>query len=361
MAEFISFQPSDFMNTLLYTGNGTAIGSGGNAVTGVGFAPDATWIKQFSASRIPAMWDTVRGVEQVLRPSSNAVDSTVGEGLTTFGADGFTLGDEESVNADTGGFVSWNWKCGTTSGIATDGNTTITPGSYSFNTTSGVSVVKYTGNSSSGAKVAHGCGKIPFMIWIKNLDATADWSVYHQGLDPTDPGDYSLVLNNTSARADNVALFNDTITDSVNFTLGDDAQVNSTGVDYIAYCFAQVPGFSKMGFYNGTGNADGHFQFCGFRPAFIFIKDIDNSSTHFYLLDDKRGTATVAAYNVSNNNYIQVADTAAQVVLDLIDFNSNGFKCRSNTSRINLNDTFIYSAFAQFPMVSSNDIPGVAR
>jgi len=40
---YISFQPSDFFNTVLYTGN-----SDTQSITGVGFQPDWTWIKSRS-------------------------------------------------------------------------------------------------------------------------------------------------------------------------------------------------------------------------------------------------------------------------------------------------------------------------
>ena len=45
MAAYISFQPSDYFNTKIYTGTGSS-----NAITGVGFQPDLIWIKNRDAA-----------------------------------------------------------------------------------------------------------------------------------------------------------------------------------------------------------------------------------------------------------------------------------------------------------------------
>ena len=46
---------------------------------------------------------------------------------------------------------------------------------------------------------------------------------------------------------------------------------NTSGNNYIAYCFADVSRiFSKFGSsYTGNGNADGTFIYTGFKPAFV--------------------------------------------------------------------------------------------
>ena len=132
MAEYISFQPSDFFNTVLYTGNGTAIGSGGNAITGVGFQPDFTWIKNRDAGDNHILTDAVKGATKYISSDDADLQYTNTEYLTAFGADGFTVGSGNPVNTNTEDFASWNWKMGTTSGL-TGG--TITPTAYSISTT----------------------------------------------------------------------------------------------------------------------------------------------------------------------------------------------------------------------------------
>ena len=195
MAEYISFQPSDFFNTKLYTGTGSS-----NAITGVGFQPDATWIKGRNTTYNHVFTDAVRGVTEELYPNTTGAEVTNAQGLTAFGSDGFTVGTDAGYNGNTNTYVSWNWKAGTTTGIATNGSTTITPSAYSFNQTSGFSIVQYTGNSTSGAKVAHGLGAVPEMIIVKTTNTSNEWNIYHKGMDATAPEDYYLIFGTEISR-----------------------------------------------------------------------------------------------------------------------------------------------------------------
>ena len=350
---YISFQPTDYFNTVLYTGNGTAIGSGGLAVTGVGFQSDFTWIKSRSGTEANVLFDAVRGATNILASDSNAAESNNTESLTTWGADGFTLGDKASVNGSGSDFVSWNWKAGTTSGITTDGSTTITPSAYSFNQTAGISILKYTGNTVAGAKLAHGLGVAPdFTIFKSTANGTA-WNSYNTGMDATAPEDYSLCLSSTAARDDNASFWNDTPPDSVNITLGSGADANPSAL-CIAYCFASVKGYSKFGSYVGNGNVDGTFVYTGFRPNMIIRKT--TGTDYWSLIDIKR-----EGYN-PKNDYLFPSDTAGEGSQERVDIVSNGFKMRTTDTAGNTSGTtYIYAAFAEFPIVSSNDVPTVAR
>ena len=120
MAEYISFQPSDYFNTTLYTGTGSS-----NAITGVGFQPDTCiWIKDRDASQPHVLFDAVRGANKRLYVDTNAAEGTETQALMSFDSDGFTLGTWGDLN-NTDDFVSWNWKAGTTTGLSGAG--TITP------------------------------------------------------------------------------------------------------------------------------------------------------------------------------------------------------------------------------------------
>ena len=233
MAEYISFQPSGFFNTKLYTGTGSS-----NAITGVGFQPDATWIKGRNTTYNHVFTDAVRGVTEELYPNTTGAEVTNAQGLTAFGSDGFTVGTDAGYNGNTNTYVSWNWKAGTTTGIATDGSTTITPSAYSFNQTSGCSIIKYTGNGTAGAKLAHGLGATPDFFIIKGLDATTDWDVYHSSLGATK----WLELNADGSVSTSTNRWNDTEPDSVNITLGDSTHVNDSS-DFVAYCFSAKRGY----------------------------------------------------------------------------------------------------------------------
>ena len=354
MAAFISFQPSDFFSTKLYTGNGTAIGSGGLAVTGVGFQPDFTWIKNREQTDNHILTNSPVGATKYVNSDRDNAQATNAESLTTWGADGFTLGDHAAVNTNAEDFVSWNWKGGTTSGITTDGSTTITPSAYSFSATAGISIVTYTGNSTSGAKMAHGLGVAPEMIITKNLDLAENWFVYHTGIGNTK----YLKLDATSGTVTSATAWNNTNPDSVNVTLGNSAQTNGSN-SMIAYCFASKKGFSKVKSYIGNGNADGPFLYTGFRPSYVLIKNSGGVEA-WNVWNDK-----TPGFNVSNEN-LQPDNTSAEQTsvagVKEIDIVSNGFKVRGSNTELNQDGyVFTYAAFAEFPFVSSNSKAGVAR
>ena len=352
MAEYISFQPSDFFTTKLYTGTGAI-----QSITGVGFQPDFVWGKQRTDSGANYfMFDAPRGVTNIIESSSSAATTTDVNSLTAFGADGFTLGTDAQVNENLKTMVSWNWKAGTTTGITTDGSTTITPSAYSFDQTRGISIVKYVGNLTAGAKLAHGLGTTPSMVMVKMTNAIKDWKVYHKNMDPTSPQDSALTLNTATASVNELTYWNDTAPDSVNMTLGNSVQVNGSGDDYVAYCFTGKRGYSKFGKYKGWANSNGPFVNCGFRPAWVMIKGISNA-WDWETFDNKR-----LGYNgAGGNKVLQVNNTSVEATED-IDILSNGFKIRDSGNRMNQSTyDYLYAAFAEVPIVSSNDVPGVAR
>jgi hypothetical protein len=73
--------------------------------------------------------------------------------------------------------------------------------------------------------------------------------------------------------------FNNTTPSFSVFSVGTELYAwNASSATYIAYCFADVKGFSKFGSYTGNGSADGTFVYTGFKPAFVMIKDTYLSS-----------------------------------------------------------------------------------
>jgi hypothetical protein len=158
----------------LITGNG-----GTQNITGLNFQPDFTWIKGRDVAESHALFDAPRGVTKRLTSDTTGAETTV-QGVTAFNSDGFTLGALSAVNQNNGLFASWNWKGGTTSGIATNGSTQITPSSYSFNQTSGFSIIRYTGIGGQPKTIPHGLGVQPKMFIIKRLNSTGSWGVLPQ-------------------------------------------------------------------------------------------------------------------------------------------------------------------------------------
>jgi len=340
---------TEHFNTKLYTGNGTAIGSGGNGITGVGFQPDWVWIKDRSTTNHHNLFDVVRGVTKGLQSSQTNAEYTNAETVTAFGTDGFTVGDAGGVNTNSNNYVAWNWKAGGSQGSSnTDGsiNTTYT----SVNTTAGFSISKYSGTGSN-ATIGHGLGVAPKMVIVKRLTGGADWVVGHDGMGWTK----YIYLSASSAQVTSAsAAWNDTAPTNSLFTVATNTQVNASGSDYVAYCFAEKTGYSKFGSYTGNGNADGTFVYTGFKPAFVLIK-ATNAGENWFICDNKR-----EGYNAENNRLIPNLNNAEQSDSP-IDILSNGFKARETSSKVNgSSEPYIYMAFGQ-SLVGSNNVPCTAR
>jgi len=345
-------KPGLHFNTLLYTGTGS--GGSNRQLTGVGFQPDWTWIKNRSSGQEHVLVDAVRGATKSLDSSANSAESTTSTQVGAFISDGFQLGSgsvQNRVNGNGNGLVAWNWKAnGGTTSSNSDGSIT---SNVTVNSTAGFSIVKFTGTGSN-ATVGHGLGVAPACVIIKCTNDAQNWRVYHKGMDATAPEDYALILNNTTTRDNDNTAFNDTAPTSTTFSIGTSATINQNGNIMIAYCFAEKKGFSKFGSYVGNGNANGPFIYTGFRPAFVIQRDVGNSRD-WTMIDNKR-----APFNVMDERLVP-NETAAEVTNNDTDFVSNGFKCRRDQTNTNgSGGSYIYMAWAANPLVGTNNIPGVA-
>ena len=337
---------TDYFNTKLWTGTGSS-----NAITGVGFQPDWVWIKNRSAGEQHRIHDAVRGTNKSISSDTNSSQTTTTQDVMSFDSDGFTLGTETAVNANGQNIVGWNWKANGQGSSNTDGsiNTTYT----SVNTTSGFSISTYTGTGSN-ATVGHGLGVAPSVMIVKNLTNANSWSVYHKGLNGgVTPQNYFLHLNETDPKAANAATWNNTAPTSSVFSIGTN---NNTGgsYNYVAYCFAEKQGFSKFGSYTGNGSTDGTFIYTGFKPAFVLIKNADFASNW------NNFTGKIPGYNQINDT-LQPNLSAAENGTFAFDMLSNGFKHRSGDVMDRNGDTHIYMAFAEAPLVGTNNVPANAR
>jgi len=265
--------------------------------------------------------------------------------VTAFNDDGFVLGTDGFgwVNYGTNTLVAWGW--------VANGGTTVTNEDGSIdstvqaNTTAGFSIVTYTGNGSA-VTVGHGLqvngvATTPDMFIVKRRNSTSGWATFHKDL--TNATQY-IQLNSTGGQGTGNNVWNQTDPSSTVFTVGTDLSVN-TGT-YVAYCFAEVEGYSKMGTYEGNGGADGTFVYTGFRPAFVMTKSVDSTSA-WEMFDNKR-----EGYN-PDNDALTANTTAVEATADQIDFLSNGFKLRIATDP-NVAETYIYMAFAEAPFKYAN-------
>ena len=339
-------QADDHFNTVLYTGNGST-----QNITGVGFQPDWTWIKNRAATDAHALTDSVRGVTKEIQTNALSAESTNADGLTAFGADGFSLGDDDIYNTNAEGYVSWNWKAGTSfsnDASATSVGTIDSTGTV--NTDAGFAIISYTGTGSAGT-IAHGLGTVPKFYVVKNRgDSGTNWQAYH-GAAASDPETDYLYLN-SSAALDDADDWNDTAPTSSVFSVKTHNQVNESGDTYIAYLFSEIEGYSKFGSYVGNGNANGMFVYTGFRPAWIMVKEVGASG--FWMIQDNK----IYPINDGDTRSLAANDTATESTIsgrgNEMDILSNGFKMRASTGDFNASNTHVYLAFAEQPFKFAN-------
>jgi len=464
--------PTQFFNTILYTGNGASTPGGSGStqtISSLNFAPDWVWIKDRSASHNNNLMNSIIGAPNILMPdsasASEVTDST--DGFTAFTSNGFTLGDNGEgtqsleLNKSGNNYVAWNWKAGGTApaitynvkvvsdsgnkyrfddfgtsavtlqlqeggtytfdqsdssnsghplrfsttsngthgggseyttGVTTTGtpgssgaktvitvsasaptlyyyctqhsamggqaNTNSTHGSSNFSggiqsvvsasQESGISIVSYQGTGSAST-VGHNLGTTPSMVWIF-ARAGGNAHIFHKAL-----GSTQYLLHASSLAVQTYAPVGIGSLTSTTFSVGTVNGVNGSGNDYLAYVFADVKAYSKIGSYTGNGSSSGTYVHLGFKPAFVYYKKFSGSENHF-LHDNKR-----QGYNPENE--LLFADlTNAEGTANRIDLLSNGFKATTSDGGINGSGaTYIFMAFAESPFVNSNGIPTTAR
>ena len=341
-------KPSDYFNTKLYTGTG-----GTQAITGVGFQPDWVWLKARSSAYSHQLFDVVRGATKLLSSEETSAEQTL-SGVTAFGSDGFTVGSDAGSNNNTTTFASWNWLAGGSASSNTDGSITST---VSANTTSGFSIVSYTGNNTAGATIGHGLGVAPSMMIVKSRNSANPWIVYHKSIGETK----AMYLNLTIASYTATNIWNDTAPTSSVFSVGsNDDSTNKSNEPHIAYCFAEKQGYSKFGSF--VGSSSQQFVYLGFKPRWFLWKNTSQGNStfdHWGMVDTARQTP-----NGATDGYLRANQSSAESSFsgNGLFFLSNGIQF-NNTGRYNNNsgDTYIFMAFAENPFVSSSGVPACAR
>jgi hypothetical protein len=335
---------TEYFNTKLYTGNSST-----NAITGVGFQPDLVWIKSRSVIRDHVLTDSVRGIASQIHSNTTDAESTYTNDVTSFDSDGFTVSTDSDVNGDTFTYASWNWLASNTTASNTDGSITST---VSANTTSGFSIGTYTGTNVDNT-VGHGLGVAPDVIMVKCTSTAHDWVVYHSAL-----GSGSAIALNLTDASYGATGWQNTEPTSTVFSIDNAANsVNQSGQSFVFYAFAEKKGFSKFGSYVGNGSTDGSFIYTGFKPAFVMIK-VSSTTNDWSMYDNQRDPINqVDNYLQPNTSSAEVSDTGKGT-----DFLSNGFKLRTTHGTHNTSGaTYIYMAFAESPLVGTNNTPAVAR
>jgi hypothetical protein len=341
---------NQYFDATTYTGNGGTQ----SIVNAGGFSPDFAWIKMRSGTDFHILQDSVRGVGKNLNTNNtNAETGNSGDLITSFNSNGFTVnntylgGANTSTNGNGSTYVGWQWRASDSAPVTNNAGTITS--SVSANTTAGFSVVTYTGTGAN-ATVGHGLGAVPKMIIVKNRNNARLWPVYHASIGATN----RLVLNDSIASAADSGTWNNTEPTSTVFTIGTSSATNNSGSDtYVAYCWSEVPGFSKFGSYVGNGSADGPFIYTGFEPRYFLLKNTSRANTRWIVMDTARDPSN-EAYKVLAPNTSGAEDTSTSYWL--LDFLSNGVKLRygADTEFNNSGDTYIYMAFAEMPFKYSN-------
>lgn len=321
--------PTDGFNILTWTGDG----SNPRSLTGLNFQPDLVWLKSRNLTENNLLGDSVRGfaaANQIFSDSTAAQGNNSAGEITAATSDGFTVDvgsvSDNAVNDSSDTYVSWCWK---------------------EDPKFGFDIVTYEGTGVA-QNIAHNLGAAPELIIVKGIDAVRSWRVYHHhALTKTDPETDMGVLHDSDAWSDTNSIWDDTAPDASNFRIGTATSVNANGETYIAYLFRSIAGYSKIFSYEGNANADGPFVHCGFRPAFVLLKNADRIAD-WKILDSIRNTYNPVEKNLEPNT------TAVEGSNDL-DFLSNGFKITHNSNTYNANnETHIGIAFAALPGKWSN-------
>ena len=340
---YINFQPSDHFNTKEYTGTGAE-----HAITGIGFQPDFVWHKRSDSTSDHHLYDSIRGATYKFQVESG-VSNVDAQSLKSFDSDGFTLGTNTASNASGGTFQAWTWKAAGSNASNGDGDITST---VRANTTAGFSIVSYTGTGST-ATVGHGLGVAPKVILIKGRSHSGVWNYYNEAL-----GNANRCTLNSSGAATSSSYMNSTSPTNQVFTVVNDTDVGTSGYTYMAYCFADVKGHSRSGLYYGNGNSNGPYVYLGFKPKFILTKN-RNRNENWTIHDNNMESH----YN-PNKTKISPNDTSAKNQNNAFEMNffSNGFKIITTDTALNQNgEGYLYLAFAEEPLVASNEVPATAR
>jgi hypothetical protein len=345
-------KPNQHFDVLTWSGTGGGSGAT-RSITGLNFQPDLIWEKARTSGSNHQLLDSVRGVgqnkviasnSQGAQPTPAGTESLYGW-LSAINSDGFTVTNGTSTfdnwNKSGDDYVAWNWKAGGTAVNNTSGTIT---SQVSVNTTAKFSIVKFSTGSAGNFTVGHGLGTTPGMITIKKLSGTGYWDLWHKSFTtPATEYMYLDLLNGVAS--DSRQWANAAPTDTL-FS-GESGYEFAANSDFIAYCWAEVAGYSKFGNYTGASSAN-VFVYTGFKPAYVLIKKSSEISTTYGwpVVDKSRPN-----YNPTQEVWADqaVAGTTSNYEIDLL---SNGFCIRAqNNTNVNASGkTYLYTAFAEAPL-----------
>ena len=328
--------PELYFQTKIYSGDGNDDRNIVFDVTDTSLQPNMLWSARRDSADNLSLYDSVRGDGKELRTAETGAQYDRSDNIQALNSNGFQVGTDGQVNASGGTYVSWAWK---------------------ESATAGFDILTFEGNSTDDTDISHNLSAVPHWIICRNIDSAKDCCVYHHK-NTSAPETDLLVLNTTAATSDSNDKWSDEAPTSSVFTVGDSSQLNASGDTSIAFLWSEKQGYSKFGTYEGNNNASGPYIFLGFKPAWFMTKK-SNGSKDWNIYDNKRSDS---GGGNPNDQYLEANNAAAEQSGQDVDFLSTGVKIRSTSSEVNGDDnTFIYMAFAESPLVNSNGVPNNAE
>ena len=305
-------------------------GTGFDKSFNLGFQPDLVWVKARNIGRTShILVDSTRGNTSMLSANSTNVNSI----------------DTNSVTINTNGFSVGGSSGGRTPNIYLNtAGATYTAYGWKRNLIAGFDIVNFNKLNATNETFNHRLGRIPEMIIVKGISAATNWNVYHSASVNTNPASVVTTLNTQAASAIDITMWNNTSPTASQFSLG---TVWPAG-NYVAYLFAEIPGFSRFGGYRGTGSADGQFVWTGFKPKFVMTKRIDTTGD-WLIWDSSRGPINPISPHFTVNSAFQDNSIISPTYSGNLDFVSTGFKMRLASDPNSIGGNFIYAAFAEEP------------
>ena len=322
---------SDYFSTYLYTGNGSTQ----TITNGIDLAGEGglVWAKARNQPYGNRLHDTERGATSGLVSNGSGAEFTDADSITSFNADGFSLGADAGTNGynssgDT--FASWTFRKA--------------PRFFD--------VVEFTTPSSSNTdyRINHSLGSTVGTIIVKTLDVDDDWYVYHRGT--SSPNSTVMRLNLTFAEW-SVAAWGSGPT-STDF--GISTVLFGTNRRHVAYLFAHDPlgpsgdgsdGLIACGSYTGNGSTNGPEIDLGWEPQWVMIKAASTTGG-WSMWDSMRGVVTGG-----NDQRLYANQSTAEVTTsgDDIYFTPTGFGLGVSFPYVNgSGQTYIYIAIRRGPM-----------
>lgn len=321
----------EVFNTTIYAGTGASQ----NIVNDIDLSSNEgmVWIKGRSTLTSNFLFDTIRGPLVEINSDTNAQDTNLADSLTSFNADGFTIGGAKGIGVNTAQYVSYTFRKA--------------PKFFD--------IVTYTGTGSL-QNIAHNLESPPYFMFIKARNSTQNWAVYY------DVATRYLTLNSTAASLADATYWNNTAPTSSVFTVNTNATVNSNGVEYVAYLFASgyTNGFGEdgteriiyCGSYTGNGSSTigPIINDPGFEPQFVLIKN-SGATGNWVVIDNVRGM-----YYYGNGAAFLANTTVAETISQYIAPRSDGFQVTTTAADINTNgNIYTYMAIRRGPMKTPTD------